>query len=126
MGFGGAAGSAPLGGTTGASTDPVPLQISPRDAVTRVARVLWESPPDQALVEMADSGSITTDADVRRLALRMLSDSRARVGVAHFYRWWLNLDALATTTKRIRLCSPNILRRSARRWRPRRRLSRSM
>jgi hypothetical protein len=98
-GLGGAAGSAPLGGTTGASTEPVPLQISPRDAVTRVARVLWESPPDQALVEMADSGSLATDADVRRLALRMLADPRARVGVAHFYHWWLNLDALATTTK---------------------------
>ncbi len=88
-----------MGGTTGVSTDPVPLQISPREAVTRVARVLWESPPDQALVDMADSGTITTDSDVRRVALRMLSDPRSRVGVGHFYRWWLNLDALATTTK---------------------------
>jgi hypothetical protein len=92
---GGGAGGTPPAGTA----VPVPLYISPREAVTRVARVLWESPPDETLVALADSGALITDEDVRRIALSMLADSRSRVGVGHFYRWWLNLDALAATTK---------------------------
>ena len=102
MGSGGGAplGGPDAGGTPDASTvGPSPLGISPREAVTRVARVLWESPPDEALVALADSGGVTTDEDVRRVALNMVADSRSRVGVAAFYRWWLNLDALATTMK---------------------------
>ncbi len=99
VGSGGAGATVSSGGTTAVPMGPVPLQIPAREAVTRVARVLWESLPDQALVQMADSGAVTTDSDVRRVALGMLADPRARVGVAHFYRWWLNLDALATTTK---------------------------
>jgi len=99
-GTGGGAATGGAGGGAGAATAaPVPLQVSPREALTRVARVLWESPPDQALVAMADSGTLTTDEDIRRVALSMLADPRSRVGVGHFYRWWLNLDAVAATTK---------------------------
>jgi hypothetical protein len=88
------------GGTTAPATAaPMPLRISPREAVTRLARVLWENLPDEMLVALADSGTVTTDEDVRRVALNMLTDSRSRTGVAHFYRWWLNLDALAATAK---------------------------
>jgi hypothetical protein len=76
---------------------PVPLRISARDALTRVARVLWETVPDQALVAIADSGTVVTNEDVRRVALSMLADARARVGVSHFYRWWLYLDAVVDT-----------------------------
>ena len=78
---------------------PVPLRISARDALTRVARVLWETVPDQSLVALADSGAVATDEDVRRAALTMLADPRARVGVAHFYRWWLDLDAVEAASK---------------------------
>jgi len=99
-GSGGGAATNDGGATSDASpVAPVALRISAREALTRVARVLWETVPDQALVAMADSGAVATDQDVRRVALSMLADPRARVGVSHFYRWWLNLDALATTTK---------------------------
>lgn len=87
-----------LGGAP-AESAPVPLGISAREALTRVARVLWETPPDETLVALADSGAVITDADVRRVALDMLADSRSRLGVGDFYRWWLNLDALITTAK---------------------------
>jgi hypothetical protein len=91
------------GGTDGASPPadpvPVPLAISAREALTRVARVLWESAPDSALVAMADSGGVATDADVRKIALDMLADPRSRAGVGHFYRWWLELDRAAAVQK---------------------------
>src|SRR5947208_1547129 len=44
-------------------------------------------------------GAVVTDADVRGVATTMLGDPRARVGVGHFYRWWLGLDALLSLTK---------------------------
>lgn len=82
---------------------PSPLGVPPREALTRVARVLWEALPDSSLVDMADSGGLETDADVRALARAMLDDPRARVGVGHFYRWWLGLEALPTISKDPRL-----------------------
>jgi len=87
-------GGSSTGGNAGLGGAPAPfaLPISAREAVTRVARVLWESPPDAALVALADSGTVTTDRDVRAIARSMLADPRARVGVGHFYRWWLELD----------------------------------
>jgi hypothetical protein len=48
---------------------------------------------------MADSGGIRTSADVRNIARSMLNDPRARASVAAFYRWWLELDRLATIQK---------------------------
>lgn len=76
-----------------------PLAISAREAVTRVAQVLWESPPDSAWLALADSGRVTTDVDVREIARTMLADPRAAVGVGHFYRWWLELDRAASAFK---------------------------
>lgn len=107
-GGGAAGGGTPDGGTTAdavvtsdaATALPITaLAISPREAVTRVARVLWQAPADAALLAMANSGAIETDADVRRLARMILDDPRARVGVGGFYRWWLNLDGVASTAK---------------------------
>jgi len=99
-GSGGGAGASDGGMSDASIAGPVPFRISPRDALTRVARVLWETVPDQALVAIADSGTLVTDEDVRRVALTMLSDPRARVGVSHFYRWWLDLDAVINTTRK--------------------------
>jgi hypothetical protein len=66
-----------------------------RKAVTAVSRLLWQSAPDASILDMADSGAVSTTEDLRKLALRMLIDARAQVGVGDFYRWWLDLDQVA-------------------------------
>jgi hypothetical protein len=76
-----------------------PLVISAREAVRRLALVIWNDVPDAALNMEADSGTIATSEDVRKLALRMLADPRARAGVGGFYRWWLKLDTIADLNK---------------------------
>jgi hypothetical protein len=81
------------------SVQPRPLTVGARQAVTRLARLLWEVPPDAALLALADSGALVTTEDVRMLALRMLEDDRTRAGVGGFYRWWLDLEKIATLTK---------------------------
>jgi hypothetical protein len=101
-GTGGTAGAGPGGtGGQGGVMGPVarPLVISAREAVRRLALVIWNDVPDAALTMEADSGTIATSEDVRKLALRMLADPRARAGVGGFYRWWLKLDTIAALEK---------------------------
>ncbi|HET6283157.1 MAG TPA: DUF1588 domain-containing protein, partial [Polyangia bacterium] len=112
-GTGGAAGSTAAGtggtvvsGTGGMGgqggmpmTGPRPLIISAREAVRRLIVVLWNQTTDAALMAEADAGAFKNSEDIRKLALRMLDDPRARVGVGAFYRWWLNLEAVAELTK---------------------------
>ena len=95
-GTGGNSGSGGNPGTAGAPVVVRPLPIPARQAVTKLSRLLWESAPDATLVDSADSGSLATSEDVRQLALRMLADSRAEKGLGSFYRWWLQLDRLAS------------------------------
>ncbi|HTA20923.1 MAG TPA: DUF1592 domain-containing protein [Polyangia bacterium] len=75
----------------------LPLQISGAEAVTRVASVLWQAQPDADLLLQA--AHVTTTQDLYDVIHQMLGDARAAKGVGAFYRWWLNLDALATTSK---------------------------
>jgi hypothetical protein len=86
--------SDPEGGVTG------PLPISARDALIRIAAVLWQGAPDGDLLAQATQGQITTIDELRSVVVdQMLVDPRAANGVGAFYRWWLNLPALATSSK---------------------------
>jgi len=92
----GGTGAADAGTTTRVVT---PLPISADEALTRIARVLWNGPPDADLLSQAALGHITTVEDLYGVIRQMLVDQRAATGVGAFYRWWLNLPALATLSK---------------------------
>jgi hypothetical protein len=85
--------SDPGGGVMGA------LPISASEALTRVAAVLWQEAPDGDLLAQAAQGNLTTVVELRGVVDQMLVDPRAANGVGAFYRWWLNLPALATSSK---------------------------
>ena len=97
LGTGGGLGTAGTGGAP--NTNARALPHGGRVAVTSLARLLWQTAPDAALLAMADSGAVSTTEDLRQLALRMLTDDRAQSGVGAFFRWWLDLDAIAAVTK---------------------------
>jgi hypothetical protein len=61
--------------------------------------VLWNQLPDDGLLELATSDGLSTRPAFEALVRRMLADPRAHAGVAAFYRWWLDLDTLATLKK---------------------------
>jgi hypothetical protein len=82
-------------GTGGAVMTPLP--ISANEALTRVAAVVWNSAPDAALLSQA--GQIKTVVDLHAIIQQTLTDPRAAAGVGAFYRWWLNLPALAQLSK---------------------------
>jgi hypothetical protein len=95
----GAAGTSPTGSAGTGVLVPTPLAISGLEAVTRIANVLWSSSADRDVLVRAQEGSYATKDDLYPLIHAMLADPRAAVGVGKFYRWWLNLDTIATTEK---------------------------
>jgi hypothetical protein len=93
------------------ATAPFPL-AAPDELARRLARFLWSTTPDTALVE--ELRARPTPEAVSALAGRMLRDPRARAGVGAFFRWWLLLDDLPTLPKQDGVLTP-ALRESMRR-----------
>ena len=62
------------------------------EVATRLALLLWNSIPDQALLDAAASGELDDPSGIRRQAERMLDDPRARRMVREFFFHWLGLD----------------------------------
>jgi hypothetical protein len=60
----------------------------------RLALSLWGSVPDQALIDAAATGKLTTAADVEREARRLLDDPRSHDVVRDFSEQWLGLSRL--------------------------------
>ncbi len=81
-----------------------PLEIDPGvrkfnayEMASRLAFVLWERGPDQALLDAAASGELTTEESVREHALRMLDDPKSIDAVFRFWREHLSIDRLTLT-----------------------------
>ena len=69
-----------------------PLPIDGRDALRRVAALLWQATTDPDLLAMTPPTTLEELADDVRA---MLADPRASAGVGAFFRWWLWLDDVA-------------------------------
>jgi mono/diheme cytochrome c family protein len=61
---------------------------------TRLSYFLWSSAPDEALLEAAASGELSSDEGLLGQARRLLEDPRARALAENFAAQWLGLAAL--------------------------------
>ncbi|MEZ4433845.1 MAG: DUF1592 domain-containing protein [bacterium] len=61
---------------------------------SRLAFLLWNTTPDDALLDAAEAGELTADDTLRARAEAMLDDPRARDGVLQIFVEWLGLDGL--------------------------------
>lgn len=75
-------------------TDEKQTQLGPYDLASRLSYALWASPPDNALLSAAKSGSILDPKEIREQAKRMLEDKRVDGFVEGFLDSWLNLRDL--------------------------------
>ena len=75
------------GGLDAGADKPDPVFASPEVIAERLARMIWNAPADAEVVAMLSAGISQKSAG--DAAARMLADTRARQGVAAFYRWWL-------------------------------------
>ncbi len=58
----------------------------------RLALILWDSLPDQALLAAAAAGQLRNPEEIRRQAERMLNDPRAKAKLRDFLLTWLRAD----------------------------------
>lgn len=62
------------------------------ERAARLSYFLWNTTPDDALLDAAESGALDTAEGVRAQAERLLSDDRARATARRFFSDWLELD----------------------------------
>ena len=69
------------------------------DVACRISFGLWDSLPDQALLDAAAAGKLATRAEVAAQAERMVNDPRTRGKVREFLLQWLKVDRTADVSK---------------------------
>jgi hypothetical protein len=69
------------------------------DTASRLSFALWDSPPDQELLDAAKAGKLSDREQVSRQAERMLTDERAHAKLREFFHVWLKLDPVPDVAK---------------------------
>lgn len=69
------------------------------DVATRLALNLWDSIPDQKLLQAAAEGKLQTREQILAQANRMLSDVRTKAKIRGFFHHWLELERAEAITK---------------------------
>lgn len=76
---------------------------SPYSAASRLSFLLWDTIPDEPLLDAAARGELNTDRDIERMARRMIDDPRAKASVDEFLAQWLRFDLLLGSVRDRRL-----------------------
>jgi hypothetical protein len=69
------------------------------DTASRLSFALWDSPPDQELLDAAKAGKLSDYTQVSRQAERLLTDERAHAKLREFFHLWLKLDPAPDVAK---------------------------
>ncbi len=69
------------------------------ELASRLSFLLWNTLPDEALLDAAEAGELDTEAGLRAQALRLLDSPRARGGLDNFFTELLELDLLDDVSK---------------------------
>lgn len=73
--------------------------LTPHEVAASLSYLLTGSMPDDQLMAAADSGALTTPAELDRQAQRLLATPRAQDAVMSFMSGWLDLGRLKTSVK---------------------------
>lgn len=74
-------------------------RLTDLEVASRLAFVLWNTLPDDELLDAAESGALSTPDGVRDEAERLLESPRAREGLHVFFDQYLDLDRLDGLTR---------------------------
>ena len=66
--------------------------LPPYVIANRLSFCIWDSIPDQKLLNVAQTGKLVTDNQIRQQADRMLYDSRTKAKVLEFLLHWLHIE----------------------------------
>lgn len=67
---------------------------APYELASRMSYILWGAPPDQRLMDAAESGELADESKVKNFVQHMLKDPRAIKQSREFVRQWMNLPRL--------------------------------
>jgi len=71
----------------------------PYATACRLSYFIWDTMPDNALLDAASRGELNTFAGAAQMARRMLDDPRARQGLDDFVSQWLRFDRALTAAR---------------------------
>lgn len=71
---------------------PAATPNDPYKVASRIAFGMWDSPPDDTLLQAAAAGKLSTPDELRAQAQRMLSDDRARSKIRDFLMRWMKVE----------------------------------
>ena len=74
-------------------------QLTDFEVAARLSFFMWDSIPDDELLDAAEAGELATREQVEDQARRMLVNNRARNGIFQFHRQWLGVDAIGLLEK---------------------------
>jgi hypothetical protein len=75
------------------------LRLTGYEMASRLSFLIWNSLPDQTLMDQAASGMLSTPDGIRTAATRMLSASAGRESVGAFAEEFMRLDRIGTQAK---------------------------
>ena len=73
------------------------VELSPHEYVTRLAYFLWNGPPDEILISLADQNKLTNSAELRIQIARMLKDPKALRFNESFIGQWVGTRGLVVS-----------------------------
>ena len=79
--------------------DELGVRITGYEAASRLSYMLWGSMPDASLLAAAESGELATPEGIAAHARRLVDDPRLGVRVGDYHARWLQLAALADSSK---------------------------
>lgn len=79
--------------------DPTRRRYTAWEMATRLSFLLWNAPPDDALLAAAENGDLLSEAGLLAEAERLLADPRARLAVQEFFAQYLDLGRLDGVTR---------------------------
>ena len=85
--------------TTPTDAAAVLVPVSQFELATRLSYMIWASGPDDALLDVAESGALASKDQVAQKAREMLNDPRARIGLANFFSQWSSVSRLSVISK---------------------------
>jgi len=75
------------------------VPLTDHELATRLSYLLWESTPDQALIDAAAAGALTDPAALAEHTERMLADPKARAALSHFVNQWTGVGEVHKAVK---------------------------
>jgi hypothetical protein len=78
---------------------PGEFRLTPYEIASELSYLLTDSPPDDALLDQAEQGLLSTQEEIDQAAEQLLSTQEAERSLAHFVHGWLEVDGLPAKAK---------------------------